>query len=227
MSFSNLNYDEGTYRQSINQSIGPGMYKLKSPAVSCSDCYPYAPSVRLDKRGDSLSAKQVLIDVDSELMNITRRQTKDPRGKYLPNCPKAMCTSGEVCGQGLVGTCAQHGPGQRFGDHDLQHQKECFFAAEDTRLSNPSCNLRGTGWNRWDWVCLDPQAKLEMPFHWNISARLTIKDNHRPCIPNPIDQSPAFPLGGELPCEKTQSVCAPYQNPASVHWQTSACVRGY
>ena len=56
---------------------------------------------------------------------------------------------------------------------------------EDTRLSNPPCTLRGTGWNRWEWLCQDPQEELR-PFDFNISNRIAAKDAHRPCIPIPI-----------------------------------------
>jgi hypothetical protein len=40
---------------------------------------------------------------------------------------------------------------------------------DDSRLSNPPCNLRGTGWNRWEWLCLNPQERVEIPFDWNIT----------------------------------------------------------
>ena len=76
----------------------------------------------------------------------------------------------------------------------MQHWKDCFVAAEDTRLTNPSCNLRGTGWNRWEHLlCGNPQERVEIPFNWNISNRIQAKDNHRPCIPSPLDPTPALP----------------------------------
>ena len=34
------------------------------------------------------------------------------------------------------------------------------------------------------------------------------KDNHRPCIPNPLDQNIGLPKGGELFCEKIDAVCS-------------------
>jgi hypothetical protein len=47
---------------------------------------------------------------------------------------------------------------------------------EHTRLSNPSFNLRGTGWNRWEWLCLNPQDRVEIPFDFNISNPLLLND---------------------------------------------------
>ena len=58
--------------------------------------------------------------------------------------------------------------------------------AEEIRTSNPPCNLRGTGWNRWEWLCMDPQERVLMPFDNMVSNRIIVKDNHRPCVPNPI-----------------------------------------
>ena len=62
MSFNRLNYDTGAYKQDINQSVGPGMYRLEEPGVACGNqCYPYPPSVRLQKQGDSLDKTKFLI----------------------------------------------------------------------------------------------------------------------------------------------------------------------
>lgn len=226
MSFSNLNYDKEAYKQSLNQSVGPGVYTL-SNFSNCKQCYPYPPSVRLQKQGNSHIRGQSLVDVDSELLGITRKHSKDINRQYNPSCVNDTCTSGEVCGQGVVGTCNGRKPGQRHSDNNLQHWTDCFIPAEDTRLSNPSCNLRGTGWNRWEWLCLNPQDRVEIPFDWNINNRLIVKDNHRPCIPNPINQSPALPKGGNLPCEPTNAACSVFTQPNSVNWQTADNIRKY
>ena len=34
---------------------------------------------------------------------------------------------------------------------------------------------------------------MNYEFDFNINNRLIVKDNHRPCVPRPIDQSPALP----------------------------------
>ena len=48
---------------------------------------------------------------------------------------------------------------------DLKHFQDCHLNSEPTKLSNPPCNLRGTGWNRWEWLCQNPQDKVEIPLH--------------------------------------------------------------
>ncbi len=58
-----LNYDTGAYTQELNQSVGPGVDKLGEPHVSCEQCYPYPPSVRLQRQGDSIDKTKFLIDI--------------------------------------------------------------------------------------------------------------------------------------------------------------------
>ena len=57
----------------------------------------------------------------------------------------------------------------------LQDFKECDMpTAEETRQSNPPCNLRGTGWNRWEWLCKNPQKHI----FWNqFSSSLKSKES--------------------------------------------------
>lgn len=218
MSFTKLSYDQGSYKTHINESVGPGVYQINSPPISCEACYPYPPSSRLQKRGVSVSKNYHLIDINSELRGITRKLSQDPSKQYNPKCVDSVCTSGEVCGQGVVGNCIGLKPGSKMGDNELEHFKDCTIPAENSRLSNPSCNLRGTGWNRWEWLCVNPQERVEIPFDYNISNRIIVKDNHRPCIPIPIDPAPLLPKGGDLPCEPTQLTCAAFTQPNSTHW---------
>lgn len=213
MSFNRLNYDTGAYTQDLKQSTGPGKYILSSHNL-CNPCYPYPPTVRLQKQGNSLDASKSLIDIDSELLGLRHKHSKDPKKNYKPVCPTKVCTSGQLCGQGVIGKCQSKKyklkDGERYVDHNLQHLKNCFVPAEQTRTTNPACNLRGTGFDRWEWLCLNPQEKVTIPFDYNISSRTVIRDNHRPCIPNPIEYK--FPNGGQLPCENTVSVCVTKTN---------------
>lgn len=166
MSFNRLNYDDSTYKHILRESIGPGDYLLNTPRVDCEGCFFPSPDVRMNGYGAGVCDKEV-IDVDSELMNITRPATKCPSGKYVPKANE-FCT--------------------------MRMPQDCDgLTREDTKLSNPPCTLRGTGWNRWEWLCQNPQDKALIPFDWNINNRLIVKDNHRPCIPDPIDQEVALP----------------------------------
>lgn len=197
MSFSRLNYDDGTYKTNLRQSVGVGDYMLNTPVSDCRKCFPNDPMIMAQFSGVSTCADKPLVDVDSEMLNITRRASKCPAESYTPD-------GGKFC--------------------KLSHTPvNCpQMPREDTRISNPPCTLRSTGWNRWEWLCQDPQAKALMPFDYNISYRLIAKDNHRPCLPTPIDPVQVLPREhfndamtvGDTPCGK-QNTDIP-----STHWRT-------
>ena len=234
MSFNRIGYDDGAYKQNLNQSVSVGNYLLTTPNnldENCQACYPYAPDVRLQYKGDSVFKNTQLIDVDSELIGITRTLSKDPSKQYIPCCPESVCKGGYPCGGGVNSECTNCKDalkrGQRPNDVNLIHMKDCMFPQENTRLSNGPCNLRGTGWNRWEWLCNDPQERTEIPFDWNISSRTISKDTHRPCIPTPIDLTPVMPKGGNIPCVKTTPVCANNTLPSSTEWKHCESIKNY
>lgn len=165
MSFSRLPYDTCAYKHTLSESTGPGEYMVSTPN-HCSPCFVPSPWIRVDGFGGSICPKE-LIDVDSELLGITRKQSKYPGENFLPK-DKPFC--------------------------NVQHLRECNeLDAETTRLSNPPCTLRCRGWNRWEWLCKDPQDNVEVPFDNLINNRLIVKDAHRPNIPKPLDQTLALP----------------------------------
>ena len=174
MSFNRLDYDTCAYKQELSESIGPGEYLLGTPHISCEDCFTKDPQLIMQRAGASVAKNVPMIDIDSELMNITRKLSDCSSNDFIPKFNE----KGEI-------------------DNSLEvvDFKDCGIPTiENTRLSNPSCNLRGTGWNRWEWLCNNPQE-----FDNNISNRLVVKDNHRPVIPKLIDQAPILPLPNNEP----------------------------
>lgn len=177
MSFNRLNHDECTYRTNLKQSTGVGSYYTGKPRVNCQTCLPNDPRMHVKSQnmgpndngiaGVTCSDKPQ-VDVSNELLGLTRKASNCPTQKYVP------CEESSFC--------------------KYQHPVVCKdIHSEDTRLSNPPCTLRGSGWNRWEWLCQDPQKDFEIPFDHNISYRLIAKDNHRPCLPTLINQSQALP----------------------------------
>lgn len=165
MSFNRLNFDTCAYNHQLNESIGPGEYMLDRNNF-CEPCFVPSPTVNVQRFGAAICNKS-LIDVDSELLGITRKASDCPGKQYLPQ-EKPFCQTR------LTNECNE-------------------LDAEHTRLSNPPCTLRCRGWNRWEWLCQDPQDRVIMPFDTNINNRLIVKDNHRACIPKPLDQSLSLP----------------------------------
>jgi hypothetical protein len=173
MNFNRLSYDTCTYQHNLKQSVGVGDYILGMPRVNCNACFPSNPSTGLlDDVPRSVIPQWSLVDVDSELMGLTRKASNCPTAAYIPDLSKDDTTRFPV---GVpVADCRG-------------------LPNEDTRLSNPPSTLRGQGWNRWETLGEDPQGRAEVPFRFNVNNRLIVKDNHRPCIPTPINQSPALP----------------------------------
>lgn len=204
MSFTRLNYDSCTYKHNLKQSIGTADYQINTPKQECHGCFPADPSLNIDGYGASICRNKPLIDVDSELKIITRRASNCPTQKYLP-------TPGQFC--------------------ETKNLPDCrSLPQEDTRISNPPCTLRSTGINRWEWLCQNPQAKALMPFDFNISNRIIVKDNHRPCIPRPLSVAPLLPPNNNSNetfeykhiCTEESSEFMP-----SIHWRKATDYKNY
>jgi hypothetical protein len=222
MSFTRPSQDTCSYRHELAQTIGPGEYQLAKP-YPCNPCFVNDPHIRMQRFGASLSRNTSLIDIDSEMIGINRKFSRCPELKYIPTCVNNQY-GGANPGGYMKGT-----NGAVEIDCNVMHFPEgnCFEPVEDTRLSNPPATLRCTGINRWEWLCRNPQERVLMPFDNNINNRLVVKDNHRPCIPNPLDQTLALPRPSDEPLcvSMTVPTCATPMGPPSVHWMSEERVK--
>lgn len=167
--FTRNRYDVQDYNRDLYQTIRPGYFKTNLPRNDCDGCLNPNPTHNASF-GNSLHNKN-LMDVDSELMGLTRKNTKCPENKYNPDRAN-----------------------EEFKNSDKKHFRDCpNFVGESTRLSNPGCTLRGTGFNRWEWLCQNPQDKAIVPFNIELNTSIMTKDDHRPCIPMPLNQSSSRP----------------------------------
>ena len=208
MSFNRLNYDPCTYMHNLRQSVGPADYQLGTPAQNCQPCFSRDPALRIGTGGVSTCAAVPMVDVDSELHGLTRAATNCPTQKYVPK--ERPCPGGGA----------------------LRDLRDCRsqMPAEDTRLSNPPCSLRGTGWNRWEWLCADPQNRALVPFDFNVNTNIVARDNHRPCLPDPLDQSLVLPPNctSDGVVQYSQADCGKVANNVpSLHWRSCAAVKNY
>ena len=204
MSLCGLNYDTCTYKHNLKQSIGQGDYMLGAPKMDCKKCFSTDPALRQQKSGVSECKTRPLVDVDSELKNITRQASSCPSQKFLPG--PAFC--------------------------DMNNSLPCYnsLPTEDTRISNPTCTMRCTGFNRWEWLCQNPQERALVPFDYNINNRLVVKDNHHPCLPTPINQAAALPEMNAIDAmyEYDPSTCMQKTNNIpSTTWRKCCTYAGY
>ena len=208
MSFNKLNYDTCSYKQALSESVGPCEYQLGMPFISYEDCFSKDPQLILQRMGASVAKNVPMVDVDSELLNINRKLSNCSSNEFIPKFDK----NGEI-------------------DNTIEsvHFKDCNIPTrENTRLSNPPATLRGTGWNRWEWLCENPQTRSLIPFDYNINNRLVTKDNHRPLIPRPIDQSVFLPPQNNNPIrvEISQAPAVPL-GPVDVNFSGSSNIREF
>jgi len=174
MSFERLPYDPCSYEEKLRQSTGPGMYAIGQPAADCApqdQDIPADPFLRYQAWGPGSCAPGSAVDVSSDLLGLPRKNTKCAADEWTP-------------GKGVKNACAPKG---------ARDPRAYMAPTESTRLSNPPCSLRGTGWNRWEWLCYDPQDKAIVPFEWNVNYRIVAKDNHKPCVETPMDQTATLP----------------------------------
>ena len=190
MSLNTLTNDSCSYQEKLRRSVGPGMYMLNTPAsdiLSCSQDIPADPSIRFQTYGPNTCVPGHSIDDSSELKGLSYKNSKCSGDYYVP---------GKYSSKGLCGV-----PGKTAA-------RACLAPQESTRLSNPPCTLHGTGWNRWEWLCYDPQVKAIVPFEYNVDAGMLMRDNHVPCLEKPMDESELLPNPVEMaPSYYTLKTC--------------------
>lgn len=227
MSWTRLKYDQCEQKKRIYESVGPGNYRVQEP-LNCGTCYQKNPSIILQKSGVSMKGGvdwrfyNGPVDVESDLLNLTRHASRCPTDKYIPRCSGCNCIyQGQPCGAGVAILCSdcKNNPqkGKRCGDESLVDFPDCDFPVEYTRLN--SCPPRGVGINRFEPLCLDPQKNILFPGSYQIPTRLVVKDNHRPCVPVPAVNDMSPPQRPML-CEQTQPVCG---NFTSAMYHYDAC----
>jgi hypothetical protein len=213
MNFTRLNWDDCTYKHNLKQSVGSSDYLLNTPLSDCRSCFVTDPSMRTaatpgvvgSTSGPSVCANKPLIDVDSELRIMNRKASNCPTDQYLPS-------ANGFCG--------------------LRNFQDCQTAIpkEDTRISNPTCTLRCSGWNRWEWLCKNPQENALVPFDFGINNRLIVKDNHRPIVHDPINQASCLPplnMSDDMVQYDPTSCMQPNQDIPSTTWRTCKTYAGY
>lgn len=191
MAFSNLKYDTGAYQTTIKQSTGPIHYRLDPIQNNqCQPCRPAEPGY-LGKVGVSLPKFMSLINVDSEIRGLNYPTTKDPSEQFNPNQPNPN----------IEETDAQNGGMNKpWNEQETYNLPECNLTTEHSRLSLPVCLNREIGINRFDPLCLHHQDENRWlhPGEIGINYRMVVKDNHRPCVPKPLDPRAGLPMGGNL-----------------------------
>jgi hypothetical protein len=166
--WTHLRSDPCHYEDDLRITTGAGRYRLGNPANGTQGVFVPEPTTRLQTWGQSQIVTQQKTDVESDLFNINRPTTKAVCGSYNPETNK-------------------------FNKMTLTAMPEASFPQSHMRLNDPPCTLRDSGWNRFEWLCENPQQNVMMPFDWFVPGRLLSKDSHRACIPTPTNTAPSLP----------------------------------
>lgn len=112
MSWNRLQYDQCAYRKDLSQSTSSLNYLLDtSKFYNCNDCQSGLGIIG----GNNVSlTKSNMVDLESDLFNITRQFSTCPERKFLPTCPSCAQNGGMSCGSA---DCAQR--------ENLKHVPEC------------------------------------------------------------------------------------------------------
>lgn len=197
-SWQRLSYDPVTYETDLRQSTRPLKYRLDPLyANPCGQLCRPGDVGYISKVGASIGKGHSLVDTDSELKLLNYRASKAPQHHFHPNVAK-----GNSCKTGYPGPeaggiqSAVLDQDKCRNPSDKWHFPECQkLRTEYTRVTYPNCDLKGTGVNRFQPLCLDPQhpSRWEHPSEIGVNYRMVVKDNHRPCIPTPMDQTAVLP----------------------------------
>ncbi len=167
-SWNRRTYDGCKTTDDLRVSTGPGRYAIDEPNKYCDACFAPEPTIRQQKWGASLNSEFTKTDVESDLFNINRPSTRTVCNQYDPM-------------------------NNKVNEARKQTVSECSFPQTFSRLVDPPCTGRAVGWNRWEWLCDNPQEAVMIPFDNYITTRLLQKDQFRPCIPKPVDQNALLP----------------------------------
>lgn len=154
MASTGINYDLNKVSLDIAQSTAPLNYVLAPYyAERCQQCNPSVPGW-IGRQGVGYDSSRLMIDTESDLNGITRKLSRDPQKLYHPTAP---------VNQSNFPTC---------DNTSTQH----------THLSNPAMNLKGTGINRFQPICLNPQDQTRwlLQTHANLNTQLQARDLYCP-----------------------------------------------
>ena len=165
MSFTRFNYDPCRTKKLLEESTGPGRYMLNKPGWGDKPCFFSDPQIRMQEWGTNLRRVPggAPIDIDSDLLGITRPFSKD-------------CTKKEFPFSGVVFSMKKEYPtcGKEF--------------TSQSRATHPTFLYRDLEQSNRYPLFLNPQENVCMPFQNNLNTQLLERDSFTPKIPCPMNK---------------------------------------
>lgn len=158
-------HDVGKMVENNEISTGPGRWALGVPNAYGNAAFVPEPTTIIQKWGASHIMTSTKTDVESDLTNRGRPTVRTTCGQYQPQQGAALAAA-------------------------LSPMPETSFPQTASHLVDPPCTLRGTGINRWQWLCENPQENVMVPFEHLVDSRHASKDAIYSQIRQPIERSP-------------------------------------
>ena len=165
MSFTRFNYDPCRTKKLLEESTGPGRYMLNKPGWGNKPCFFSDPQIRMQEWGTNLRRVPggAPIDIDSDLLGITRPLSKDCAKKEFPFAGVVFSMKKEypTCGEEITSQSRATHPAFLYRDLEQSNRYPLF---------------------------LNPQENVCMPFQNNLNTQLLERDNFTPKIPCPMNK---------------------------------------
>ena len=191
MAFTRFHDDPCRIVKQNQQMTGPTRWIMNVPGNGDKPCYMMDPQIIPQKWAGNLWTN--CIDVQSSLLGIDRKLTRDCLGSY-DNTFK------------------------QINAHPIEYPTCDTLSTEQSRVTNPAWTTRDLEQVDWYYLPLDPQENVFMPFQNNLDTRILEKDYfNRKYDCQIIENSGSYPsqpqvgsyVGGPVICSNTGS-CARY-----------------
>jgi hypothetical protein len=165
-SMTRYKHDNGKMIENNEISTGPGRWALGVPNAYGNAAFVATPTTINQRWGAAHDMTSTKTDVESDLKNLGRPTVRTTCGQYQPEQGQAVA--------------------QR-----LTAMPEADFPQTASHLVDPPCTLRGTGINRWQWLCENPQENVMVPFEYLVDSRHAAKDSVYTAMDKPLESSKA------------------------------------
>ena len=187
MSFTRFHDDPGRISKQNQQATDPGRWILDVPGNGDKPCYMMDPYIIPQKWAGNLWTN--CIDIQSNLLGIDRKLTKNCLGQYEESVKK-------------------------INAHPISYPNCYALTTEQTRVTNPAWLYKDLEQPNWNYLPEDPQSHVSMPFANNVSSRILEMDNFQrsfDCIPRqngglvPTYNNNTHYVGGPNTCASSNS----------------------
>jgi hypothetical protein len=153
MAFTRFKYDDCRTKKSLQQATDPGRWILNVPGNGSSPCYMEDPQIIPQKWGANLRTNT--INLESDLRGVNRQLSRDCLGKDEY---------------------------QKYNvqNHAIQYPTCNQLTTEQSRATNPVWWYRDLEQNNFEYLPLNPQVNVCIPFQNNLSSRILEKDYFTP-----------------------------------------------